>query len=328
MGGEIGAHPRSSGGSVFWFTASLPRVAGGAEPHRSSGDLAGSRALVVDDNATSRTILEHYLTAWGLACETTEQPWAAIEMLEHAVLVQAMLAKRGLRSDVAHNGREAVEMAATNDYAAVLMDCQMPEIDGYQATQLIRAAEPDGSHIPIIALTAHTMRGDRERCLASGMDDYLSKPLQSANMDLVLRRWIRQDVQSPQPSSCEAAHVSTDDAVTPIPEALNHVTIAQLRDDLPVEVRQHLIDTFEGSLPDRVAAIRAAARHPDTTELRRAAHLLKGSSLSLGASRLAYACHQIEHAGAAQGSAVTEEHIAFLVTAADEARQSLRDQLL
>ena len=108
----------------------------------------------------------------------------------NCVVAKAMLTKRGIRSATAQNGREAVEMAAANDYSAILMDCQMPETDGYEATRLIRAGEALSSRIPIIAVTAHTMRGDRERCLAAGMDDYLSKPIQSADLDAVVQRWI------------------------------------------------------------------------------------------------------------------------------------------
>jgi two-component system sensor histidine kinase/response regulator len=100
-------------------------------------------------------------------------------------VAKAMLGKQGLRAEIAHNGREAVEMALANDYAAILMDCQMPEIDGYEATRRIRAAERD-RHVPIIAMTAHSMSGDRERCLAAGMDDYLSKPVRADELAAVM----------------------------------------------------------------------------------------------------------------------------------------------
>jgi CheY-like chemotaxis protein len=85
-------------------------------------------------------------------------------------LVQALLAKLGVRTEVARNWREAVEMAGAEDYDAILMDCMMPELDGLQATREIRAAEST-RHVPIIAMTALAMSGDRERCLLAGMDD-------------------------------------------------------------------------------------------------------------------------------------------------------------
>jgi len=124
-------------------------------------------------------------------------------------LAVRLLDKLGYRADVAANGREALDALARISYAAVLMDCQMPEMDGYEATQAIRAREattsptphdsayqtlnsqtPDARRIPIIAMTANVMQGDKERCLAAGMDDYISKPVNSTTLKAVLKRWI------------------------------------------------------------------------------------------------------------------------------------------
>ena len=97
-----------------------------------------------------------------------------------------MLEQRGFRVDVAANGRDAVRMHAVGDYDLILMDCQMPELDGYAATAEIRAGETPDTHMPIIALTANTLKGDRERCLAAGMDDYLGKPLRATDLDAAI----------------------------------------------------------------------------------------------------------------------------------------------
>jgi PAS domain S-box-containing protein len=107
----------------------------------------------------------------------------------NCTVAQALLTTLGLQTAIAHNGREAIEMAAAHDYDAILMDCDMPEIDGFQATRQIRKAE-HGHHVPIIALTALSMPGDRERCLASGMDDYLSKPVGRTTLNAALQRWL------------------------------------------------------------------------------------------------------------------------------------------
>lgn len=100
----------------------------------------------------------------------------------------ALLEKRGYRVEVAGNGREAVRMSETTGYEAILMDCQMPELDGYQATAEIRRREGGERRIPIIAMTANTMAGDRERCLEAGMDDYIAKPIRLEELDDVLDR--------------------------------------------------------------------------------------------------------------------------------------------
>ena len=105
------------------------------------------------------------------------------------VVAVTMLNRLGYSADVAQNGREAVEMRARNDYAAVLMDCQMPELDGYEATREIRRAEDGGRRIPIIAMTAHSMIADRDKCLEAGMDDYISKPVRSPALEAILTRW-------------------------------------------------------------------------------------------------------------------------------------------
>ncbi len=100
-----------------------------------------------------------------------------------------MLAKLGYRADVAANGLEAVEALSRHHYIAVLMDCQMPEMDGYEATREIRRREGAGRHVPIIAMTASATQADRNRCLAAGMDDYVPKPVRMEKMDAALRRW-------------------------------------------------------------------------------------------------------------------------------------------
>jgi diguanylate cyclase (GGDEF)-like protein len=107
-------------------------------------------------------------------------------------VAKAMLAKRGVRTEVAHDGLEAVQMAGASEYAAILMDCQMPELDGYEATRRIRAAEGD-HHVPIIAMTADSRLGGREPCLQAGMDDYLAKPLRDDQLDDALRQWLSDD---------------------------------------------------------------------------------------------------------------------------------------
>ena len=122
----------------------------------------------------------------------------------NSAVAEVILGERGLRTEVAHDGREAVEMVGANAYAAIFMDCQMPNMDGYEATRRIRAAEHD-RHTPIIAMTSHAMPGDREHCLASGMDDYLSKPVKPEALDAAVERWL-------SPAETSQVQQSADDA--------------------------------------------------------------------------------------------------------------------
>ena len=126
--------------------------------------------------------------------EAQAQKRAKVLVVEDNIVNQKlalrMLEKRGCRVDIAANGREAVNASARMAYDCIFMDCQMPEMDGFEATAAIRAHEVQtGNHVPIIAMTANAMQGDRERCLEAGMDDYISKPVRSEALEAVLQKW-------------------------------------------------------------------------------------------------------------------------------------------
>jgi CheY-like chemotaxis protein len=109
-----------------------------------------------------------------------------------------VLERCGFRAHVVNDGREALQALSTQTYDAVLMDCQMPNIDGYEATRELRRREDGTRHTPVIAMTAHAMTGDRDRCLAAGMDDYIAKPVRSQTLVEVLRRWIVSPDTAPE----------------------------------------------------------------------------------------------------------------------------------
>ena len=101
-----------------------------------------------------------------------------------------MVERLGYRTQIVQNGRSAIEALVHGQFDVILMDCQMPEMDGFEATAVIRSGEENGRRIPIIAMTAHAMEGDRARCLQAGMDDYISKPVNPEELERVLDRWI------------------------------------------------------------------------------------------------------------------------------------------
>jgi CheY-like chemotaxis protein len=207
-----------------------------------------------------------------------------------------MLAKRGLEVDIAGDGEEALAKLADHEYAAVFMDCQMPNLDGYSATRRIRA---DGLRLPIIAMTAHAMKGDRERCLEAGMDDYLSKPLRSETLDEVLERWI----EAPAPAPA---------AIEPL---IDEARMRTFRDDYP-DIVDQLLELFLSSTPPLLDELRTAADAGDHDELRRAAHKLKGSCQNIGATFMATLCRTLEGAGDDVRDTVAELGAAFEPTEA------------
>jgi CheY-like chemotaxis protein len=242
-------------------------------------------------------------------------------------VAEALLSRMGLQTEIAQDGREAVAMASTHQYAAILMDCQMPELDGYEATRRIREAER-GRHTPIIAMTAHSMPGDRDRCLAAGMDDYLAKPVRAKALDGVIRQWLTDYEPNAQPSRDRAGTTDAKDTLTHDVERLDQATISQLRETLTREMRRSLLETFEESLSKCLSDIAGAAQRGDRVELRRLAHLLKGSSATIGATGLSVCCEGLERLSAGEGPGVRQEQLEELNAVASQACPGLREQLL
>jgi HPt (histidine-containing phosphotransfer) domain-containing protein len=162
----------------------------------------------------------------------------------------------------------------------------MPELNGYDATQELRRREAGRPSTPVIAMTANALRGDREKCLANGMDDYLAKPLKPDELDQILRRWAPKTRQSESTESLATPEPTTSGPLDPTGIELF------LRESGAVAV--NVIDIFATQTPDLLAQMRAAIEAADTATLREKAHKLKGSCLMLAATQMAGHCQQLE----------------------------------
>ena len=229
----------------------------------------------------------------GEAAVTVAEPagGSAAEVDPHAPLVLVVedndinravalrtLERLGYRAAGVRNGLEAVEMFKPETYAAVLMDCQMPVMDGYEATGRLRAAELGRRSTPILAMTAGALTGDRERCLAAGMDDYISKPVAFEDLAAALRRWVpgRETVEgAPAPKAPSAA-------------GLDPRVLGELRAlDTPGSGFFHgVIGLFLATAPGRLDALTAAVRAADAEAVRRLGHALRSTCGNVGAKRM------------------------------------------
>jgi CheY-like chemotaxis protein len=236
----------------------------------------------------------------------------------------AMLDSLGLDVSCARNGDEALQAVRAGQYDVVLMDCQMPVMDGFAATSEIRRHEKDngrGRTLPIIAITANALQGDRESCLAAGMDDYLSKPFTQQQLAAVLGRWIglpRAGAPAPQ----EEPGTDAARAIVPLASKVHHddqrrVPAPDVREPIQRDViNLHALDNIRALSSDRGAALvhrvisayvddtpqhlrtlRQAIAGLDTGNLRKVAHSLKSSSANVGAETLAQMCKEMEHLG-------------------------------
>jgi PAS domain S-box-containing protein len=201
-----------------------------------------------------------------------------------------ILEKLGYRVEVAENGQEALEACARTQYDAVLMDGQMPGMDGFEATRRIREREQEagGPRLPIVAMTASAMKGDREKCLQAGMDDYVSKPVTPEALEAALRRWVG------------AAAAPAEKAAAAAPAAgglLDEAIVASLMSvDDDGSLMDEVVATFLKIAPVRIGAIRKAARS-SSVQLERAAHSFLGSCGNLGCRRMADLCARLEVLG-------------------------------
>jgi CheY-like chemotaxis protein len=204
------------------------------------------------------------------ACPPRYRVLVADDNMVNCHIALRLLQKLDCLADVATSGREAVSMHLRQAYDMVLMDCQMPELDGFQATAQIRAAEAGTRHTPVIAWTTNMRQEERDRCAAAGMDDLMLKPIGLQSLHQILSLWL-QPAETAQPV---AGGIAKDDAL-------------ETMQDLFRTNFDELAALYQNDTPGRIAAFREAATAADLAKMTGIAHILSGSCASIGATRLA-----------------------------------------
>jgi len=334
MGGAVGLSSEVGSGSTFWFTVQLAKAQPGAQaaeqpgpeypplPHQAPATILPrrSRILLVEDNPVNQEV--------GMA----------------------MLEGLGYQAGLASNGFEALQRLAEAKYDLVLMDCQMPEMDGYEATRRIRAEETETAarsgatpeHLTVVALTAHAMVGDREVCLAAGMDDYLTKPFTQDALAEVLGRWLPEEPSDGEPRQRpRVGGIATPQGpvfrvLGNTPPRTQPANPDQVIDDgvldgirmLQRAGKPNLLETMVRHFCDDTSQLmqrlRGGVQAGRPEEIRSAAHSFKSSSAFLGALRLAELCKQIEAAAQGHGDKTVEELMACVEEEYQAASRELR----
>lgn len=279
MGGDIRVESQPGKGSVFAVEIPFPLAADHADPDfsptgenamtESLPEFAGNlRVLVVDDHPIN------------------------------LLFMRKALAKLGVGTlDEASSGKQAIDLASANAYDLIFMDCQMPEMDGFEASQTIRMLEEDERRgVPIVAVTADAMKGARERCLESGMNDYISKPIEMGRLADMLQNW--SGIERHAANSQAAAETPLDPVLARPDDNENVMDWEHFRfftDGDPEEERQ-LITLFTVYAEESIQIMQFSCTDGENEQWRKAAHKLKGSAANLGAATLSRACALAESA--------------------------------
>ncbi len=259
MGGQIAMESKGNKGSVFWFKIPLRKVNGIQE-----AQLASNANIEASQSQPIKKINNGIFRAKLLLVEDNET---------NQILAEAQLRGLGYEVEIANNGQECLEVLEQKDFDAILMDCRMPIMDGFEATQKIRKFEKANSkkRIPIIAMTANAVEGDREKCLAVGMDDYLAKPFELSKLNAIVQKWTFPDGMPVQ-----------------------WLTLKELSSKTNPEIIKKLVVSFQQTLEKSLVTIETAVKTSDKELLLNTVHQLKSSSAALGAKKLAKICEIIE----------------------------------
>jgi two-component system sensor histidine kinase/response regulator len=211
------------------------------------------------------------------------------------VVTRKMLEKLGYNCTVATNGREVLDAVFSAPYDLILMDCQMPEMDGFIAAASIRKLEnANYGKIPIIALTASAMQQDKDKCLATGMDDYISKPIALATLSQKVSHWLSQEPPSSSSFDNKIASKVSPGSVAPLELTALSVLWSLEKENGGAGIVDQLVDYFKTNAPVYIQKLQAALLEGNPKAVGREAHNLKTSSIFLGAHRMRDCCNKLE----------------------------------
>ena len=314
MGGEVGIESEEGKGSNFWFTARLAQQAEGMRPEHKP---------VVTRHLARETLQNRF-------AHRNARILLAEDSITNQQVALGLLRKLGLSADAVANGAEAVTALETIPYDLVLMDCQMPEMDGYQATARIR--DPQSKclchTIPIVAVTANAMQGDREKCLQAGMDDYVSKPVSSAALAAVLDKWLPQEtaaVRVPAPSGTEGEPVAACTEATETPVFNRAGMMERMMDD--EELAREVATGFLGELPGKIALLKSFLESGDSAGIQFQAHAIKGGAATVCGEALRAVAFAMEKAGKAEDVNTARALMANLEIQFDQLQQAMAEIL-
>jgi CheY-like chemotaxis protein/HPt (histidine-containing phosphotransfer) domain-containing protein len=259
----------------------------------------------------------------------------AEDNLVNQEVARELLEPLGVEVDVVEDGQQAIEAWSANDYALVFMDCQMPNLDGFEATSLIRSREEGQAlrRTPIVALTANAMQGDRTRCLDAGMDDYLSKPFSGPELREVLARWlpkvglveVAESAGEAEREEGNGTDVGSDlESGVLDPTALDVFRELERRGGKNVLGR--IVQAYLKQSQQHVAQLSEAAAKRDASGVQSAAHTLKSSSAQVGAVTLSELCKELEAMGRSEAIEDIDKHVAALGAVYARVREALAVQ--
>ncbi len=313
MGGAVGVGSEEGKGSEFWFTVRLGKQAASAR--------AGEEKAPIATRHTAREIANRF-------AGRKARILLAEDNITNQQVALGILKKMGLRADAVANGAEALKALETLPYDLVLMDVQMPELDGIEATRIIRANQFAGINhlIPVIAMTAHAMKGDRERCIAAGMNDYVAKPVSPQELAAALAKWLPNEPSGAPgrtPAEAEeAAFIFPDKADSLVFDKAG--VMERLMDD--EALAREVSGVFLADTPKRISALRDCLDAGDAKGAELHAHSIKGSSANVGGEILRAAAFALEQDAKAGNLAAGKARLITLESHFADLQQAIKKE--